>query len=85
MLRARGYSMINAGIKDGDLLFIRKQNYANFGEIVVALIEEETTVKRLEKKNGKIVLHPENPKFEDIYVPEDFAVLGIVDGFIRRF
>lgn len=68
VLRAKGESMINAGIHDGDLVIIRRQNTANEGQIVVALLEDEATLKRLkiDKKNKKFILHPENPKFDDM-------------------
>ena len=69
ILRARGESMIEAGIEDGDLVVIRKQSYANDGDIIVALVEEEATLKRMyREENGRIILHPENKEMSDIIV-----------------
>lgn len=70
ILRAYGDSMIEAGIDDGDLVLIRQQNYADEGQIVVALMEDEATLKRFypEPENQRIRLHPENSRMEDIYV-----------------
>ena len=69
-LRANGDSMMNAGIDDGDFVLINKTTEANNGDIVVALIDNENTLKRLyrDDKNRKIILHPENEKYEDISV-----------------
>ena len=71
LLRADGDSMVNAGINTGDLVLIRKQESAEPGQIVVALMETEATLKRYfpEPENNRIRLHPENDHMEDIYVP----------------
>ena len=70
ILRANGDSMVDAGIEDGDLVLIRQQNYANEGQIVVALMEDEATLKRYypEPQKRRIRLHPENSSMRDIYV-----------------
>lgn len=70
ILRAYGDSMIEAGIDNGDLVLIRQQNYADEGQIVVALMEDESTLKRFypEPKKHRIRLHPENSRMDDIYV-----------------
>ncbi len=70
ILRAYGDSMIEAGIENGDLVLIRQQNYADEGQIVVALMEDEATLKRFypEPKKHRIRLHPENSRMDDIYV-----------------
>ena len=70
ILRAYGDSMIEAGIDNGDLVLIRQQNYADEGQIVVALMEDEATLKRFypEPKQHRIRLHPENSRMDDIYV-----------------
>lgn len=70
LLRASGNSMIEAGIDSGDLVLVRRQDYAAPGQIVVALIEEEATLKRYypEPQNGYIRLHPENKDLDDIIV-----------------
>ena len=70
ILRAYGNSMVEAGIDDGDLVLIRQQNAAEEGQIVVALIDDEATLKRFypEPENHRIRLHPENSHMKDIYV-----------------
>ena len=70
LLRAYGDSMVGAGIEDGDLVLIRQQNTADAGQIVVALMEDEATLKRFypEPEQNRIRLHPENPRMADIYV-----------------
>ena len=69
ILRAKGESMINAGIEDGDLVIVRQQDAAEEGQIVVALIENEATLKRYytDKKQNKIRLHPENDEMKDMF------------------
>lgn len=78
LLRAAGDSMTEAGIDDGDLVLIKQQNYANEGQIVVALIDDEATLKRFypEPQNGIVRLHPENSAMEDIIV-ESCIVQGV--------
>lgn len=86
LLKVRGLSMIDVGIFDGDLLAVHKTNQARDGQIVVARLDEEVTVKRLQRSNGQIRLIAENPEFEPIIVnPEeiDFAIEGIAVGLIR--
>lgn len=83
-LRVRGTSMINAGILDGDVVIVHRTPIAENGDIVVALIGEEATVKRFFKENGHFRLQPENPDFEPIIVPE-VAVLGKVVSLVRYF
>ncbi len=83
-LRVQGDSMINAGICDKDIIIVEKSDVAQNGEIVVALIEDSATVKRFYKKDGKIVLHPENDFMEDMIF--DFvSILGKVKGLMRKF
>ena len=71
LLRANGNSMINAGIKTGDYVLVQKQNTADPGQIVVALIGDEATLKRFypEPEKHRVRLHPDNPEMEDIIVP----------------
>lgn len=87
MLRVQGTSMIDAGIMDGDKIIVRRQQTAENGEIVVALVgNESATVKRFYKKDGKIVLHPENEALADmIFEPEEVSVLGKVVGLMRNY
>ncbi len=83
MLTVRGESMIEAGILDGDYILVRKQNTANNGEIVVALIEDEATVKTFYKEKDHIRLQPENSRLDPIIVP-DCKILGKVSGVFRK-
>jgi len=71
--------MLGAGICDGDYVIVHKQDTAHSGQIVVACIENETTLKRLilDKRKKKIILHPENNEFEDIEV-NDVIIQGVV-------
>lgn len=68
LLRARGDSMIGAGIEDGDLVLIRQQSTAEYNQIVVALVDDEATLKRFRPKEDHICLRPENNRYEDIIV-----------------
>lgn len=83
-LHVRGESMKNAGILDGDIVIVRKTPSCNDGEIIVALIEDEATVKRFYKDNGTFRLMPENPDFEPIIV-EELTILGKVVSLIRNY
>ena len=86
LLKVRGLSMIDVGIFDGDLLAVHKTNQARDGQIVVARLDEEVTVKRLDSSKGQIRLIAENPDFQPIVVnPEEveFAIEGIAVGLIR--
>jgi repressor LexA len=85
-LRVRGESMRDAAILDGDIVIVRRGLEARHGDIVVALVEEEATVKRLVKKRSGVELHPENPDFSPI-IPEEsdqFSLLGTVIE-VRRY
>ncbi|MGI6029678.1 MAG: transcriptional repressor LexA [Candidatus Heteroscillospira sp.] len=84
ILRADGESMIEAGIEDGDMVVIRQQTTANEGQIVVALVEDETTLKRyyLDKRRRCVRLHPENSEMEDIYV-KSCAIQGVAVHVIK--
>ena len=83
-LRVRGDSMMNAGILDGDKVVVRPQATANNGQIVVARIEDEATVKRLWRKNGEIWLMPENDAYEPID-GTNAEIIGIVRGVVREY
>ena len=83
-LRVRGDSMIDAGILSGDKVVVRPQEYADDGQIVVARIEDEATVKRLRRRNGQVWLMPEN----DAYEPIDGTyaqIIGVVRGVVREY
>ena len=83
-LRVKGDSMINAGILDGDKVVIRPQATAYDGQIVVARIGDEATVKRLSRKNGQVWLLPENPNYDPIDGREA-EIVGIVKGVVREY
>ncbi len=83
MLTVSGESMIEAGILDGDYILVKRQNVARNGEIVVAMIDEEATVKTFFKENGHVRLQPENSSMEPIIVP-DCQILGKVVGVFRK-
>ena len=83
-LRVRGDSMINAGIFSGDVVVVRPQPTADDGQIVVARLEDEATVKRLRRRNGQIWLMPEN----DAYAPIDGTyaqIVGVVKALVREY
>ena len=83
-LRVRGESMIGAGILDGDRVIVRPQQTAEDGQIVVARIGDEATVKRLSRKGGEIWLLPENPAFSPIDGSEA-QIIGIVKALAREY
>ena len=83
-LRVRGESMINAGILDGDKVVVRPQSSADNGQIVVARIGDEATVKRLSRRNGQVWLLPENPAFDPIDGTEA-ELIGIVKAVVREY
>lgn len=83
-LRIKGDSMINAGIFDGDIVVIEQTPTAENGDIVVALIENEATVKRFYKENGHFRLQPENDNYAPIIVDE-LAILGKVKMLVRNY
>ena len=86
-LRVTGDSMKNAGILDGDIVVVRKQHVDQKGEIVVALLNGEATVKRFSTRGRQVLLKPENDDFETIVVNKrtgDFRIAGKVVGLLRR-
>ena len=86
VLRVEGDSMIEDGILDGDYVVVRKQEHAERGQTVVALIGSEATVKRFYRKVDRIELHPANAAMDPIIVEasEEFSILGVVVGVIRH-
>ena len=86
MLRVDGTSMIDAGIMNGDKIIVRRQETAENGEIVVALVEDSATVKRFYRRNGQIILHPENESLSDmIFNDGEVSILGKVVGLMRNY
>ncbi|HBR03359.1 MAG TPA: repressor LexA [Ruminiclostridium sp.] len=84
MLKVKGDSMVNAGILDGDYIIVKQQSTANNGDMVVALIDDEATVKTFYKEKGSYRLQPENPDYEPIIVKE-LSILGKVIGLFRKY
>jgi len=87
LLKVRGMSMRDAGIMDGDLLAVQQAKEAKNGQIVVARLGDDVTVKRLRRTKAGIELIPENPDFRTILVPpgsEDFELEGVAVGLIRN-
>jgi repressor LexA len=82
LLKVRGDSMINAAILDGDLVLVRPKQEASNGQIVVALVEDEATVKRFHRENGRVELIAENPDYAPI-VPNSLSIVGDVRAVIR--
>lgn len=83
-LRVRGESMIDAGIYDGDIVIVEQTSYADNGQIVAALVDDEATVKRFYKENGHYRLQPENPSMKPILVKE-VSILGRVVSSMRYY
>lgn len=87
-LRVTGDSMIGAGILDGDIVVVRRQDVAEEGAIVAALLpgpaEPEATVKRLRRRGGRLTLIPENPAMDPVTLPEGGRVLGQVVSVVRK-
>jgi repressor LexA len=84
VLRVKGDSMIEAGILEGDLVVVRQTPTARDGEIVVAQIGEEATVKRLRRIDGQVHLMPENAAYEPIIPDEEVTLAGVVVGVLRK-
>lgn len=83
-LRVEGESMINAGILNGDIVIVENRRFADEGEIIVALLDDEATVKRFFREKGRIRLQPENPTMEPIYCT-DVMILGVVIANFRFY
>ena len=86
MVKVSGDSMTGAGINDGDILVVDRSGEPASGKIVVAVLDGELTVKRLVRKDGRILLAPENPRYRPITVAaeQDLHIWGVVSGVVRR-
>ena len=84
ILKVRGESMINAGILDGDYVIIEKRSYANNGDMVLALLGDEATIKTFYKEEDRYRLQPENDTMSPIYTKE-LQILGLIVGLYRKF
>jgi DNA polymerase V len=86
-VRAKGNSMVGAGIFDGDLLVVDRSLTPSSGDIVIAVLDAELTVKRLIRRNGQVILKPENPDFAEIVLQDgqELQVWGVVTSATRKF
>ena len=84
-LRVKGDSMIEAGIMPNDLVLVRKQSVAQTGETIVAMVEDEATVKSLSRRGSDYYLEPANPKYRPILVDQRVSIIGKVISVVRRF
>lgn len=84
LLKVRGDSMIGAGILEDDLVIVKPTKDIKSGDIVVALLRDEATVKRFVEINGRRYLKPENPKYQNIYPSDEWTVQGRVVGVMRQ-
>ena len=84
-LRVRGDSMIEAGIMPDDLVLVRKQEMAQTGETIVALVEDEATVKNLQRRGKDYYLEPANSNYDPILVDQNVSIIGKVISVVRRF
>ncbi len=85
LITVKGDSMADAGIHAGDVVIVEKRASANIGEIVVAIIDNEFTLKRLSKERGRIVLKPENNAYPVIRPKGDLEIFGVVVGQFRKY
>ena len=85
-VRATGESMIGAGIFPGDILVVDRSREAVHGAIVIAVVADELTVKRLHKKDGELALYPENPDYRPIHISNEMKLViwGVVSGVLRK-
>jgi repressor LexA len=84
LIRVKGDSMIDAGIHSDDIVVVEKRRSANIGDLVVAIVENEFTLKRLDKEKGRFVLKPENKAYPVIR-PKELELFGVVVGQFRRY
>lgn len=85
-LQVQGESMVDEGIRDGDVLIIRKQDHADNGQTVVAQIEGEATIKKFYQRDGRVELRPANEELKPLVVPaEKVEIIGVVIGLMRHY
>jgi repressor LexA len=85
LIPVKGDSMIEAGIHDGDVAVVEKRNLANVGDIVVAIVDDEFTLKTLDKERGKYILRPANPAYPVIRPQGTLEIFGVLIGLIRKY
>jgi len=85
MITVKGDSMIDAAIHDGDIAVVEKRNFANVGDIVVAIVDDEFTLKTLDKEDGQFILRPANAAYSVIYPQGSLEIFGVLVGLIRKY
>jgi len=85
MIPVKGDSMIDAGIHDGDIAVVEKRNLANVGDIVVAIVDNDFTLKTLDKEGGKFILRPANSAYPVIRPQGSLEIFGVLVGLIRKY
>lgn len=85
LITVKGDSMIDAGIHEGDVVVVEKRESANVGDIVVAIVDNEFTLKRLGREKGRVVLYPENKAYPVIRPQGDLEIFGVVVGLFRKY
>ena len=85
LITVKGDSMTDAGIHNGDVAVVEKRNIANVGDIVVAIVDDEFTLKRLDKERGKYILRPENPAYPVIRPQGTLEIFGVLIGLVRKY
>ncbi len=85
MIPVKGDSMIDAGIHDGDIAVVERRHTANVGDIVVAIVDNEFTLKTLDRERGLFILRPENPAYPVIRPQGSLEIFGVLIGLIRKY
>ncbi len=85
LIPVKGDSMIDAGIHDGDIAVVEKRTHASIGDIVVAIVDNEFTLKTLDKERGKFVLRPANPAYPVIRPQGTLEIFGVLVGLVRKY
>ena len=85
MITVKGDSMVDAAIHDGDIAIVERRKSANVGDIVVAIVDNDFTLKTLDKEGGKYVLRPANPAYPVIYPQGSLEIFGVLIGLIRKY
>ena len=85
MITVKGDSMMDAAIHDGDIAVVEKRNFANIGDIVVAIVDNDFTLKTLDKEGGKYILRPANAAYPVIYPQGSLEIYGVLVGLIRKY
>jgi repressor LexA len=85
ILKVDGDSMVDAGIQDGDLILVERSDTANVGQIIIAEVDNEFTMKYFRKKSGKYYLEAANKDYDDIYPEGELKISGVVKGVVRKY